>query len=194
MISVKTVIANCGDPGSRKTSIPAASTMMNRLRRSAALPIPGSRFIAHVRFWSYLSPHSSQRFAPLALPSETDPRRVAVRLAVAELSNDDVAGHLAPIVQPGQGRELDVAQAALEERAARVEGTAARQVEQARDLHAAQQDLLLLARQLRIRLRNRRQQRARVGVSRLGDELGRRRALDDPPQVHHRGVAALPEI
>src|SRR5439155_19575875 len=54
MISVNTVIANWGEAGSRNSSMPPASTMMNRLRRSAALPIPGSRFISQFFLQSLL--------------------------------------------------------------------------------------------------------------------------------------------
>ena len=53
--------------------------------------------------------------------------------------------------------------------------------------HLAGDDLLRTARlDLRVGDRDRRQQRLRIGVQRLGVELGARRDLDDAAEIHHR--------
>src|SRR5512133_165652 len=107
-----------------------------------------------------------------------------VRLELARLDLlRPMAGDQVAVGELPERRHLGRAAGRLDVRAARVEAAGVRRVRWAREV-PRQEDRFALRFHLRIRDRNRGEQRDRVGVERVLVELLRRRDLDDRAQIH----------
>ena len=105
-----------------------------------------------------------------------------------------MAGDLSAIRDRHEVRHADVAESRLRERTPRVERAAPWDVEQARDLGAPQWHALLGARDGRVRLGDRTDERGGVWVRRVRHERLSGCELDDAAEVHHPDAPMLREV
>src|ERR1700687_2995502 len=110
------------------------------------------------------------------------------------LADGHMAGDLACARYRSELGDEDGAETGLRERATRVERATGWERNQARDLGAPQLNALLRARDVRVRLRDRRDQRRRVRMRGVGDEHFGISELDHATQIHHSDATASREV